>query len=63
MEKKEAHLGLRMERSAHDKLKYIAAYEGRSINKQVLHLITTCIREFERANGPIDLDENGHGQA
>lgn len=49
------HLGLRIDEQTHYKLKYIAEYEGRSINKQVIHLIQKCIRAYERENGPIDM--------
>ena len=42
-----AHLGLRMDRTLHDKLYYIARYEGRSGNGQVLYLIRQCIQQFE----------------
>ncbi|MBR2879444.1 MAG: hypothetical protein IKC02_02090 [Oscillospiraceae bacterium] len=51
------HLGLRFDSDTHYKLKYIAEYEGRSINKQVLHLIHKCIREFEKENGIIEVAE------
>ena len=58
MEKKklEAHLGLRMDRTLHDKLYYIARYEGRSGNGQVLYLIRQCIQQFEAQHGPIPLE-------
>ena len=36
---------------------YIAAYEGRSMSRQVLHLIAACIRAFEKEHGPIDLED------
>ena len=41
----------------HQKLRYIAKYEGRTINGQVLYLILTCIRDFERENGPIVVEQ------
>lgn len=47
------HLGIEIEPELHRKLKYIAGYEGRSINGQVIYLIRRCIREFESANGVI----------
>lgn len=50
-----AHLGLRMDRPLHDKLYYIARYEGRSGNGQVLYLIRQCIQQFEAQHGPIPL--------
>lgn len=49
------HLGLRIDGETHYKLKYIAEYDGRSINKQVIHLIHKCIREFEKENGTIEV--------
>lgn len=51
------HIGLRVSPEIHRKLKYIAEYEGRSINGQAYYLILSCIREFEKTNGPIPKDE------
>ena len=51
------HLSIRMDTELHDKLQYIAEYEGRSMSRQVLYLITTCIREFEKEHGPISLED------
>lgn len=56
MEKKK-HLSLRLDDETRLKLKYIAKYEGRSINGQVMHLIYGCIKQYETANGKIDLQE------
>lgn len=47
------HLSIRTDKAIHDKLQYIAAYEGRSMSGQILYLINTCIREFEKEHGPI----------
>ena len=47
------HLSIRMDEEMHDKFQYIAAYEGRSMSGQILYLIQSCIRDFEKANGPI----------
>lgn len=58
MERKK-HLSIRMDQEQHDKLQYIASYEGRSMSRQILHLINQCIRSFEEDHGPIqpeDLD-------
>lgn len=65
MAKKEdvKHLGLRMDPKLHQKLAYIAKYEGRSLNGQAFYLFQTCVREFEKEHGPIDLDGSGDGQA
>ena len=58
--KKEKHLGIRIHDEMHDKLVYISKYNGRSMSGQILYLIQTCIREFEKEHGPItkeDLEE------
>lgn len=47
------HLGLRIDKETHNKLKSLAQYEGRSINGQVLHLIQHAIRAFERKHGKL----------
>lgn len=47
------HLSIRTDKEVHDKFRYIAAYEGRSMSGQILYLINTCIREFEKEHGPI----------
>ena len=53
MEKKIKNVGIRVSPETHRKLRYIAQYEGRTLNGQVLYLIQKCIRDFEKANGPI----------
>lgn len=50
------HLGLEIDPELHRKLRYIAKYEGRSINGQLLYLVRKCVKEFEAADGPI-MDE------
>ena len=51
--KNNKHLGIEVEPELHRKLKFIARYEGRSINGQVIHLIRQNIREFEKEFGII----------
>ena len=48
------HLGIEISPEIHAKLKYIAKYEGRSMNGQVLYLIRDCIKNFEKENGTIE---------
>ncbi|MCH5297853.1 MAG: hypothetical protein J1E85_09305 [Ruminococcus sp.] len=50
---KNKHLGIEVEPELHYKLHYIAKYEGRSGNGQILYLIRNCIREFEKREGEI----------
>lgn len=51
------HLGIEIDPELHYKLHYIAKYEGRSANGQILYLIRKCIREFEEAEGGIPFSE------
>ncbi len=51
--KNNKHLGIEVDPELHAKLRYIAKYEGRSANGQILYLIRQCIREFESKEGPI----------
>lgn len=50
-------IGLRVSPEVHKKLRYIAKYEGRTINGQAYYLILSCIRKFEKEHGPIPEDE------
>ena len=53
--KNNKHLGIEVDPVLHYKLRYIAKYEGRSANGQILYLIRQCIRKFEEQNGEIVL--------
>lgn len=57
MKQSKTHLSIRMDREQHDKFQSISAYEGRSMSGQILHLIQTCIRDFEKEHGPIEEQE------
>ncbi len=52
------HLSIRMNSELHDKFQYVAAYEGRSMSGQIIYLLNKCVKDFERANGPIELPED-----
>ena len=47
-------VSIRIEEEMLDKITYIADYEGRSVNSQVLVLIRENIKSFEDTNGPIE---------
>ena len=47
------HLGIEIDPELHYKLHYIAKYEGRSANGQILYLIRQCIKDFEAIDGEI----------
>ena len=51
---KNKHLGIRIDKDTHYKLHYIAKYEGRSANGQILYLVRKCITDFEEQNGKIE---------
>ena len=55
--KSNKHLGIEIDPSLHYKLRHIAQYEGRSINKQVLYLVRQCVQAFESKNGKIEQPE------
>lgn len=49
------HLGLEIDAELHSKLKFIAKYEDRSINGEVIYLIKQAIIKFENENGKINI--------
>ena len=53
---KDKHLGLRIDSDTHYKLQYIAQYEGRSINGEVLYLIRREVERFEKEHGKIEFE-------
>ena len=55
--KNNKHLGIEVDPELHRKLHYIAKFEGRSANGQILYLIRQCIREFEAQQGEIPSKE------
>ena len=55
--KNNKHLGIEIDPETHYKLHYIAKYEGRSANGQILYLIRKCIKEFEKTDGEISIPQ------
>ena len=51
--KNNKHLGIEIDPELHYKLRYIAAYEGRSMSGQIIYLLQKCVRDFEKEHGPI----------
>ena len=51
--KNNKHLGIEVDPELHYKIRYVAKYEGRSINGQVLYLLRQYIKEFEEREGKI----------
>jgi hypothetical protein len=57
MKKRKWHIGIRHEDGVlHNKLHYIAKYEGRSANAHILYLIRRDIEKFEEKHGVIDFN-------
>ena len=49
-------VSIRIEQEMLNKIAYIADYEGRSVNSQILVLIREHIKSFEDSNGKISGD-------
>lgn len=58
---KNPHYALRIPELTMDKLKYIAAYNGRSANKEIEQLILAHIAAFEDKFGEIVLTADDYG--
>ena len=54
---KSSYLSIRMDKETHDKIQYVAAYEGRSMSGQIVYLMQKCIREFEKEHGTITAED------
>ena len=48
-------LSIRIDEEMLNKLHYVADYEARSANSQILILIRDCIDKYEQEHGKIDL--------
>ncbi len=47
---------LRVNRNLFRKFRYIAEYEGRSANKEIIQMIKACVKKFEEKNGEIKFE-------
>jgi len=55
--KKDKHLGIRIDSELHYKLHYIAKYDGRSANGEIIYLLRRYIAEYEAEHGEIVVNE------
>ncbi len=49
--------GIRFEAEMLYKISYIAKQNRRSLNAQLEHLADICVKEYEKENGEIEIDE------
>ncbi len=52
------NLSIRIDSDMLDKLHYVADYEARSANGQILILIRKCIEDFEKEHGKIEFGKD-----
>lgn len=57
MEKKTLSYSLRIDRLCLERFRYIAQFEGRSINKELEKCIRKRIKDFEALYGNIDIND------
>ena len=50
---KDNHLGLRIDKETHSKLKSLSEFEGRSINGEILYLVRQAIAKHEEKHGAL----------
>ena len=53
--KENKHISLELNPELHYKIRYIANYNARSINKQMIYLAQQCVKEFETSEGKIEV--------
>lgn len=56
--KNQKHISIRIEEDTLKKFHYVSKYNGRSASGQIMYLINQCIRDFEKEQGKIKLEEN-----
>lgn len=56
MKDKMPRFSLRLDKTILKKISYIASYEGRTTNKEIEHLISEHIKDFEKKDGKIILE-------
>ncbi len=56
-------LSIRIDEEMLDKLHYVADYEARSANGQIIVLIRECIEQFEEKHGKIELGSGSESSA
>ena len=57
LKKKQKHISIRIDEEVLQKFNYISKYEDRSASGQIMYLINSCIRDFEKKNGEVKISE------
>ena len=57
MKQDKTHLSIRMNTDLHDRFRFVAGAEGRTMSGQILYLIQKCVREFEKEQGSITAED------
>ena len=55
--KRQKHISIRIDEDILKKFHYVSRYNGRSGSGQIMYLINQCIRDFEKEQGEIELEE------
>ncbi len=58
MATKKIQTGIRFEPELLYKISYVAKENKRSLNAQLEYLALTCVKDYEKYNGKIEIDEN-----
>ena len=56
--KKQKHISIRIDEDILKKFHYVSKYNGRSASRQIMYLINQCIRDFEKEQGKIELNND-----
>ena len=54
-DKRERHIGFRVDETLLAKFRFVCDYEGRSANSQILILIRDAIEKYEETHGKIEI--------
>lgn len=57
-DKRERHIGFRVDETLLAKFRYVCDYEGRSATAQLIRLMQKLVLEYEKRYGEIKLEDN-----
>lgn len=53
MDYEEIRYTIRLDKELMRKFRYVAQYDGRSVNREIIHLMLLKVKDFEKKEGPI----------